>query len=225
MRNIKLNNQRLAAQLSSITDFVFSDEITAVVNTTKALEDKLIPDLYSCSTEYLYEAFKHPIHEYGFPRSALGCGMRETPPHLYDKLLPASKMCDRVGRFLGTPNNALMMVYPDNGYIGWHHNGNASGYNVLMTYSQDGDGWFDYYDYDTKSTVRLQDQPGWNVRVGYYPCERREPKRVFWHMAETKKQRITFAWVINHKDMWKNMIEEITDGDYDPAILEQGPLV
>lgn len=223
MRNIKLNNQRLIAQLSNITDFVFTDEITKLISSAKAVDDTLIPDLYSCSTEYLYEAFKHPIREYGFPRSALGYGMKNMPDHLYDRLQPAIKSCDRVGRFLGTPNNALFMVYPDNGYIGWHHNGNASGYNVLLTYSQDGDGWFDYYDYDTKSIIRLQDQPGWNARVGYYPCERREPNRVFWHMAETKKQRITCAWVINHKDMWRNMIEEITGGDYDTAILEQGP--
>lgn len=225
MKNIKLNNNRLATRLSSITEFCYKDDIAQMVARAPELKDKLIPDLYACSEEYLYKAFEHPVREYGFPRASLGYGMKDVHPDVYDKLLPVANMCSRVGNILGTPINALMMVYPDNGFIGWHHNGNATGYNVLMTYSQDGDGWFDYYDYDTKSIVRLQDQPGWNVRVGYYPCERKEPDRVFWHMAETKKQRITFAWVINHKDMWKNMIDEITGGDYDPAILEQGPRV
>jgi hypothetical protein len=40
-------------------------------------------------------------------------------------------------------------------------------------------------------------------------------------MAETKKQRITLAWVLDYKDMWANLIDDITQGDYDQSVIDQ----
>ena len=222
MKNVKLNNKRLMTQLSNITEMFFTDDVKKAVETTPERTDKLIPDLHACSEEYLFEAFKKPIPAFGYPRGVWGLGMKEETRHPAFEAIaePIRKKVNRLGQFLGTPNNALLMAYPDNGYIGWHHNGNASGYNVLLTYSQDGDGNFSYWDYGTKSIKVLQDVPGWQVRVGFYPHQDKQRDKVFWHMAETKKQRITLAWVINHKPMWESMINEISLGDYDPSILE-----
>jgi hypothetical protein len=221
MKPVKLKSERLTTLLSSITDEFYSGVVKDLVFSLPEQKDKLNPNFHPCSDEYLFEAFKHPVSEYGFPRAVLGLGMNNASQQIWDKVESVRKKAARIGNFLGTPVNALIMSYPDNGYIGWHHNGNAPGYNVLLTYSQDGDGNFSYWDYNTKSIVRLQDQPGWNVRVGYYPNERKEPNRVFWHMAETKKQRVTLAWVMHNKDMWINMIKEITKGDCDPEIFNQ----
>ncbi len=90
-----------------------------------------------------------------------------------------------------------------------------------MTYSQDGDGCFKYWDWVEKKIVTHPDPVGWSVKVGYYPDERKETERVYWHCAETKKQRISVAWVINHREMWIDMINTISEGTYDPAVLKQ----
>lgn len=220
MKNIPLNNQRLIKMLSDTIDCFYTDELKSIIKNFPALEDKIITDKHPYSEEYFYEAFQHkPLKDYGWPRAHLGVSGIHTSEEHYDKFSTIRRKVSRIGNFLGTPVNALIMAYPDDGYIGWHHNGNAPGFNVLMTYSEDGDGKFSYYDYETKEIKHLQDQPGWNARVGYYPNLYTHPDKVFWHAAITKKQRITLAWVINHKDMWTNMIEEITCGDYDKSVL------
>lgn len=219
MKNVKLKSARLQTLLSNTIDLCYQGKIKELTDSCRPQLDKLIPDFHACSDQYLFEAFKKPLNEFGYPRSMHGFGMTQIHPKFEDTLAPLRQKVARIGNYLGTPKNALLMGYPDNGYIGWHHNGNAPGYNVLLTYSQDGDGHFSYWDYATKSIVRLQDVPGWQCRVGYYPDIVREKHKVFWHMAETKKHRMTFAWVINHKEMWKSMIDEITEGDYDPSIL------
>lgn len=221
MKNIKLKSARLQTLLSTIPKDCYEGKIRDMVFRSKVRQDRNIPDLHPCSDEYLYEAMKRPYKEYGFPIGLKGLGMRDVSPKEEEILAPIKTKAARIGSFLGTPNNALLMSYPDDGYIGWHHNGNAPGYNILLTHSQDGDGNFSFWDYDTKSIIRLYDVPGWQVRVGYYSRQDTEHHKLFWHMAETKKQRITLAWVMNHKEMWKNAIDEITGGDYDPTILDQ----
>lgn len=221
MRDLLIKNTKLENLLSNIIDVFFSEKYKKFLSEIKPQEDKLIPDLYPCSDEYLQEAFKHKVEEFGYPRAALGLNKDSFELIHYDYYTEINNKVQKVGKYLGSQRNTLAMCYPDNGYIGWHHNGNAPGYNVLLTYSQDGDGHFTYWDYATNSIVRLQDKPGWNLRVGYYANQRTERDKLFWHMAETNKQRITVAWVLNHKEMWSNMIDELTSGEYDPSVLEQ----
>jgi hypothetical protein len=217
MKSIKLKNDRLQTLLSSTIDLFYNDSVREISKKSKVREDNLIPDLHPCSDEYLFKAFTLKLTDYGYPRSLKGTGlvdMEYTNPN--DKYVTAiPKSMSRISRFLGTPNQALTMYYPDDGYIGWHHNGNAPGYNILITHSIDGDGGFSFWDYDTKSIQTIPDQKGWSVKVGYYPDQRKEPNRLYWHMAKTSKERITIAWVLNQKEMWKNMIDEISQGDYD----------
>lgn len=217
MKSIKLKNDRLKTILSSTTEYFYSDSVRELSKKCKERKDNLIKECHPTSDEYLYAAFKHPIKQYGFPRALLGAGagdMLNISPK-DDNLLAISKITARLKRYLGTQREALSMYYPEDGYIGWHHNGNAPGYNILVSYSIDGDGGFSFWDYETKSIKTIKDNVGWNVKVGYYPNERKEPERVYWHMAKTKNPRVSIAWVIDQKDMWKNMIDEITEGDYD----------
>lgn len=221
MKFIPLKNQRLKKLLSSITDVLYTPNYKKIIGVTKDRKDDLQPNTYGCSDEYLKKAFKLDISEYGFPRSCLGLGMKEITPQTLKIIEPISKTVDRIGLFLGTPTNALVMAYPDKGYIGWHHNGNAPGFNILMTYSEDGNGWFKYWDREKQEIVTMQDEPGWTCKVGYYPSQRNEKDKVYWHCAQTEKQRISVAWVINHRPMWENMIDSITDGDFDKSVLNQ----
>lgn len=221
MQFIPLKNPRLTKLLQNITDVLYQEKYVKLIAKTRDRKDSMQPQNYGCSDEYLHEAFKHRVTAYGFPQSCLGMGMKEYEPALLEVTKPIHNTIDRISNFIGSPTNALTMAYPDNGYIGWHHNGNAPGYNILMTYSQDGDGCFKYWDSVDKKIITHPDPVGWSVKVGYYPNERTETERVYWHCAETKKQRISVAWVINHREMWKDMINTISDGTYDPVVLEQ----
>lgn len=225
MKVIPLRNDRLETLLSNTIKLFYSGEAKKITDETKERKDNLITDYHPCSDEYLFEAFKLKLEDFGYPRAALGCSVLEIDRNSlkYKELPIIEKEVKSISRFLGTPKNALTMSYPDNGYIGWHHNGNAPGHNILFSYSLDGDGEFCFWDYETQSIKRLKDKPGWNVKVGYYPSERTERDKVYWHMANTKKHRVSIAFIINQKEMWKNMIDEITLEDYDhDAILDQG---
>lgn len=223
MKFIPLNNTKLIKYLNNLIDGFFDrKDIQLNLSRLKPSTDQLQPSRYSCSDEYLYEAFKHKVNDYGFPRSSLGTGMgKNAYEHGFEAYITTLDKISKVGMFLGTPRNALTMIYPNNGFIGWHHNGNAPGYNILMTYSQDGDGYFKYFDKTKNQIVEMKDPVGWSVKVGYYPDERTETDRVYWHCAATKKARMSIAWVLNHRDMWINMIEDITNGSYDKDVIAQ----
>jgi len=119
-----------------------------------------------------------------------------------------SKLCT----YLGARNNAVMMYYPKNGFMGWHHNANAPGYNILMSYSTDGDGYFRYRDPVTKEVVTMPDKKGWTIKVGYYGGWGEDDK-IYWHCARTKNPRITLGFIIPDENMWQMMIDDICDYD------------
>lgn len=119
-----------------------------------------------------------------------------------------SKLC----KYLGARNNAVLMYYPENGYMGWHHNANASGYNILLSYSSDGEGFFRYRDPITKEIVTMPDKKGWTIKVGYYGGWGEDDK-IYWHCARTKNPRITIGFIIPDKNMWEMMIEDMVDYD------------
>lgn len=223
MDQILLKQKKLQGLLTSLTDEFLNDTIIELCNQKKYIKkDDLIPEeIHPCSAEYFNRARTKEIRNYSFPRASRGISDGMLSPNDYTKYDTIRSSMQKMVKYLGVTCNALSMIYPDNGYIGWHHNGNAPGYNILLTYSIDGDGNFKYYDYQTKDFVILQDNPGWNVRVGYYPDQNKFPEKVFWHCAETKKKRITVAFVINHKGMWTDLIEEISGGDYDKEIISR----
>lgn len=222
MHQIKLKQNQIIKSLSNITDIFFKQSIIDLANDKRYLrkDPSIDSSIHPCSDEYFEKARTFPIKDYGFPRACVGVSgsaIIDYMPH-FDMFEEIRLAMDKFVINIGASCNALSMLYPDNGYIGWHHNGNAPGYNILFTYSIDGEGYFKYYDYSTKSFVILQDNPGWNVRVGYYPDENKYPEKIFWHCAETKQRRITIAFVVNSKSMWENLIDYISEGDFDPAI-------
>ena len=60
---------------------------------------------------------------------------------------------------LCTRRNALCVMYPPGGFIGWHNNANASAYNLIFTWSETGDGYFKYIDGETKEEIVIKDKP------------------------------------------------------------------
>ena len=111
--------------------------------------------------------------------------------------------------FLSARNSALNACYPPGGFISWHNNANAHGYNIICTWSETGEGWFDYWDVDKKERVRIEDKPGWQAKMTYFgPYE--EPDKLCYHAAYTDCYRITVAFVFAEADeFWQEVIEDL----------------
>lgn len=222
MKPIELSNPIIRNILDSMSSSVYNEStIDLIVNDVKSRKSDLIPEHSGYSDEYFYKALNELDHrEFGFPREALMVS-ESLNKALYSCL---KKYKLKLQRRLCAANNSLSVVYPSEGYIGWHHNGNAPGYNILFSYSLDGKGWFKYYDYVDQEIKTLYDKPGWNVKVGYYPDQIKEPERVYWHAAKTVSPRLSIAFIVNDRDLWLGMINDITDGNYDSDVESQGPL-
>jgi len=228
MKEISLHNPRLKKILCGITSSIFDnpetvDELTGRC-VRKGLKHKL-SFLPSFSEEYLFEALKDEIQDWQWPVSSYGLNTGMTSENtsiFYNKKI--GNHIKNLSFFGGSSKNALCMFYPSKGYIGWHHNGNCPGYNVLFTYNTSDQGYFKYYNKSTNQFVTLQDAIGWNVRVGYYPDQETHPDKVFWHCAYSDSPRITIAFIFYEHSMWNSLIDDITLGDYKKDdILSQGP--
>ena len=94
---------------------------------------------------------------------------------------------------LGATHAALTNYYPVGGFVGWHTNWNANAYQILFTWSKDGNGYFKYYDKSKDEVVTIQDVPGWQCRY-YYFGRKDEPDHHCWHAAYAGSERITLAY-------------------------------
>ena len=94
---------------------------------------------------------------------------------------------------LGAHTSALLSYYPPGGFVGWHTNYDANAYQVLFTWSENGDGYFRYYDKHKDEIVTIPDVPGWQCRHFYFGAEHEVDKHC-WHAAYAGCQRITLAY-------------------------------
>ena len=104
---------------------------------------------------------------------------------------------DKMMNFLSVKHNALAAVYPPGGFISWHNNANAPGFNLIFSYSEDGSGYFDYIHPETKEVVHCQDKPGeWTCKAAYFGHYGEEDK-VMYHAASTDDWRVTVSYVFD----------------------------
>lgn len=109
---------------------------------------------------------------------------------------------------LGLRTNALSQLYPPKGFISWHNNANASGYNLIFTWSETGDGWFKYID-EAGQEVTMPDTKGWSLKAGYF-AEYDEGYTCY-HAAYTNCWRMTHSFVLSKdKDYWLDCLDYIT---------------
>ena len=163
----------------------------------------------STSIPYLQNALKTP-EKYGFPAHSWGLELNHDHAYynLEDIKERAKKTNSKLMNFFGARNNALQMYYPAGGYIGWHNNGNARGYNIILSCNPGADGEFEHWDHINNKLNVFKDQPGWNCKVGYFgPFD--EPDKIFWHCARTRTPRLTLSYVIFDKNIWEDMVADI----------------
>lgn len=212
MKRLTLRNKKLISTLQDITDYVFHSNMRPEIEkgVKHRREGKIAHQGYS--DQYLQEAMKRPLKEFGYPLDINGMEIKYIPnAKLFEDI---SNKVNELNDILGFGYNSLCCYYPEEGYIGWHHNGNAPGFNILFTYSPTGEGWLKYYDLKNKKIVMMEDKPGWSVKVGYYGRDdtvpgRAEYDKIFWHSAYTKVPRLTVSFVLNHNSMWNDVIDEI----------------
>lgn len=94
---------------------------------------------------------------------------------------------------IGAHTSALLSYYPPGGFVCWHTNHDANAYQILFTWSKDGDGYFKYYDKEKDEIVTIQDKKGWQARHYYFGRED-EPEHHCWHSAYAGGERLTLAY-------------------------------
>ena len=81
----------------------------------------------------------------------------------------------------------------------------------MFTWSETGDGWFDYWDIEKKERVRVPDVEGWQCKMGYFGSYD-QPDRLCWHAASTDCLRITCAYVFAEAEtIWQDVIDDIEE--------------
>ena len=109
---------------------------------------------------------------------------------------------------LCTKNNALTTMYPPNGFIGWHNNANASAYNLIFSWSETGEGLFQYIDGETGEIIIMKDRKGWNCKAGYFGSYNEHESKLVYHSAETDCWRMTVSYMFNRTEMSAKIQEE-----------------
>jgi hypothetical protein len=215
MRKISLLNPTVISELESFSNWFFGEYDYKSLDSKKfvSVED---PHELTAADEYLDHMLDMGEDHDGYPPSLMGhelaefSGKQEFDQLLVDKI---DRIVYGLEQILCVRRSALSCYYPVGGYIGWHTNWNAPGYNVLFSYSVNGDGEFKFRDPDTHIIHRIPDEKGvWTAKVGYYGA-RHEPELHCWHAATTNTPRLTFAYTIPDKDLWEMMVDDLEDSE------------
>jgi hypothetical protein len=191
----------LVDSLYGFSDWFFKQDLEHLVK----LAPKKLDTQYAVSEQYLNE-MRQRKDNIGYPEEAYGADFCDVQVydtnHFYDRV---KQLDNKLMQFVGSRNNALKLYYPPGGYIGWHNNANAPGYNILFTYSETGEGDFRYIHPQTKELVILPDRKGWSCKVGYYDVVDGQP---LWHAAWTNCNRLNWAYII-HPLLWVDLAGEL----------------
>lgn len=190
--------------LDKYTPSETNDLITLPENTTRDdwVGEKYLNELLSMGREH--DGSPPAAHSYALkPDHYKG-------QHKTDYSLDYMSLDSRMKLRLGLDACALSQLYPPGGFIGWHTNENASAYNLLFTWSETGDGHFEYVDPKTQKHIVVQDSKGWTCKAGYFGGNQ-EPHRIVYHAASTECWRMTISYTLGFDyDYWKDVIEDIS---------------
>jgi len=212
VRDIKLRNTEFLDIVNEYKDVLMDGDIH---NHLKVQGEDLTGKYADAflSDQYLQEIIKMGKAHDGFPKMLKGYRGLKHEGHgdtNGKKYKDASARCNKkLIEFFSCRNNALNAFYPPEGFISWHNNANAPGYNIICTWSETGDGWFDYWDLAKQERVRVPDVKGWQAKMTYFgPYD--QPDKLCYHAAYTKCNRITVAFVFAEADnFWQEVIEDL----------------
>ena len=178
--NCHLNSSQHKLQRNYYVGSKHMEEIVAQGQRHEGFPDELVGYNFKLSQK------KHVMFEQG-----------TDPVFKRDMTLHLRNLNDKMMNFLSVKHNALTAVYPPGGFISWHNNANAPGFNLIFSYSEDGSGYFDYIHPETKEVIRCQDKPGqWTCKAAYFG-HYGEPNKVMYHAASTDDWRCTVSYVFD----------------------------
>lgn len=213
MKWISINNTEVSEILNSYSDWFFEQdlsELDAIANNEGRHQGYTLPK--GCSLEHLEEIVSKDGEHIGYPEKTISVDIASEARVSSEHKKKCREMATKLCSYLGARNQAVNVYYPAGGFMGWHNNWNASGYNILLSYSKEGNGFFRYRDPITHEVVNMKDKSGWTCKVGYFG-RGREPDKVFYHCAGSHEPRLSLGFVVPHLEIWRDMIEDISGED------------
>jgi len=223
MRDITVKNRELISMLSPFVSFLQRDIETFQRCFALHGSEQSRNRHWWTGEKYLKELQDDWTNHEGYPDMlhAYDLKTREHDHLFSDKATPQEKTDLRAELihygntlvdWLGCKNTALIAYYPPGGFISWHNNANAAAYNIVFTWSETGEGRFQYVDPTTKEIVTMQDKMGWQCKAGYFGSHNEEDK-IFWHTAKTDCWRITLSFMFTvdklSEEIREDLLEEI----------------
>lgn len=173
----------------------------------KLLNARNISDYY-VSEDYAKEIVNKGVYHTGLPE-------KQYLWNIADDLNKSEELINflkKLPMLLCGKQMAALSYYPPGGYIGWHNNANVPGYNLILTWSKTGDGYFTYINSENEF-VKIKDKPGWSAKCCYF-APYTEPEKVCYHMAYTDCDRLTFAMIFGkNEELWKDIIYELSHNE------------
>jgi hypothetical protein len=199
MTEIVIRNKELLKTLDETIDMFLPHRelMEELSNQTYMNPEERVPvgegEIY-CKPESLQKMLDKGMEHKGFPEQGYGFQVaygRDQRPDVFAPLKHWTKT-ELPMRF-GARSNSLTSYYPPGGFVGWHTNWNAHGYQIILTWSEDGDGYFTYYDKEKDEFIKHPDKKGWQARWYRFGRED-EPEHHCWHAAWTNCPRFTLAF-------------------------------
>jgi hypothetical protein len=223
MKEIEIKNQEVLDVLNQVLYFYKN---TTDINNVKpqGLDHKHEKNKFM-SEDYLNKIIDMSDRHDGYPEAlllynlynkdyAINRDPRALPLNWLEKYQDINK---QLMALLSVRRNAVASLYPPGGFISWHNNANATGFNLIFTWSENGDGWFDYIEDNGKGKrVRCQDKAGqWVCRYGMFGSYHQNDYPIVYHAASSENSwRITLAYVFSKEELSAGLqefiIEELT---------------
>lgn len=213
MQWVEINNKEVLDILNEYSDWFFSQDLSPLDEITQNKGRHQGYDLeYGCGPEEMNTIVTKDSEHIGYPEKTISVDLLSEEKAPKQQKEKCRELSNTLCAYLGARNQAVNVYYPENGFMSWHNNWNAAGYNILLSYSKEGNGFFRYLNPITKEVITMMDKPGWTCKVGYFG-RGREPDKVIYHCAGSYEKRLTLGFIIPHLDMWRNMIEDISEND------------
>lgn len=225
MQDIPIKNRELLQRLDAYRDFLLDDKEQFQKDFHLACSQEKDQRHFWAGKDHLEEIQAQGSRHEGFPDKMYGYEMSigrkgheffegDTHPSVRTKRTADIAFMNKdIMQWLGTRCNALTAWYPPGGFISWHNNANAAAYNLIFSWSETGDGQFEYVDPVSKEVVVMKDKQGWNCKAAYFG-HYGEPENLFYHAAKTDCWRCTVSFTFDISqaslDYRDDLIEEIT---------------
>lgn len=211
MKLVDIKNKEVLAIITEYSDWFFNQDLTDLDEISKHEGRHQGYTLETgCGLDHLEEIVSKDGQHIGYPEKTISVDIASEDRVSSEHKKKCRDMATTLCSYLGARNQAVNVYYPAGGFMGWHNNWNASGYNIILSHSKEGNGFFRYRDPITKEIVNMKDSPGWTCKVGYFG-KGREPDKVVYHCAGSHEPRLTLGFVIPHLEMWQDMIADISD--------------